>query len=223
MGINRQLSDASRQPTAVIRRSISRCQNCQFPTRKFFQKIGHTSGEIMNRKTLALALICALAPLVASPKARCQTSGFGKPAVRPAAQGVVAPSDIEIDLLRKDLRSQKKQIIAANMKLTDKEAEKFWPLYDQYTAETIKINDKRYGLIQNYAQNYNQITDQQAEDYVRGLVAVDQASSQLRLTYWPKFRSAISAKNTALFFQLDRRITNLIDAQLASQIPVIEP
>jgi hypothetical protein len=177
----------------------------------------------MNCKTLTLALICAFAPLVASPKARCQTSGSGKPAARPAAQEVVAPSGMEIDLLRKDLRSQKKQIIAANIKLTDKEAEKFWPLYDQYTAETIKINDKRYGLIQNYAQGYNQITDQQAEDYVRGLVAVDQASSQLRLTYWPKFRSVISAKNTALFFQLDRRITNLIDVQLASQIPVIEP
>lgn len=177
----------------------------------------------MSRNTHPLALICTLGLLVSFPKALCQTPGPANPPTRPSTQEVVAPSDMEIDLLRRDLRSQKKQIIAANVKLTDKEAEKFWPLYDQYTVETIKINDKRYALIQNYAQDYNKMTDQQAEEYVRGLVAVDQAFSQLRLTYWPKFRSVVSARTTALFFQLDRRITNLIDVQLASQIPVIAP
>ena len=35
-----------------------------------------------------------------------------------------APSDEDIQLLRKDLRSQKKQIVAANMNLTDVEAER---------------------------------------------------------------------------------------------------
>ena len=39
--------------------------------------------------------------------------------------------DQDVDLLRKDVRSQKKQIIAANLQLTDAEAEKFWPIYDQ--------------------------------------------------------------------------------------------
>src|ERR1700749_576509 len=58
----------------------------------------------------------------------------------------------QIDLLRKDVRSQKKQIIAANLKLTDKEAEKFWPIYDRYTADLVKINDKKYALIKQYAE-----------------------------------------------------------------------
>ena len=34
-------------------------------------------------------------------------------------------TDQQIDLMRKDIQSQKRQVIAANMKLTDKEAEKF--------------------------------------------------------------------------------------------------
>ena len=37
------------------------------------------------------------------------------------------PSDQDLQLLRKGLRSQEKQIVAANMTLTDAEAEKFWP------------------------------------------------------------------------------------------------
>jgi len=151
----------------------------------------------MNWKNVSLlALISVLVLLGPFGKVCGQTSEAASPAAQPAAQEMVVPSDMEIDLLRKDLRSQKKQIIAAHLKLTDKEAEKFWPLYDQYTVETIKINNTKYGLIQKYAQNYSQMTEQQAEQYVRGLLGVDTATSQLRLTYWPKFRNVISAKNT---------------------------
>jgi hypothetical protein len=41
-------------------------------------------------------------------------------------------SDQDLTLLRKDLRSKRKQLIAANLKLTDADAAKFWPVYDQY-------------------------------------------------------------------------------------------
>jgi hypothetical protein len=47
--------------------------------------------------------------------------------------------------------------------------------------------------------------------------------AQLRLKYVPIFNQVVSGKKTALFFQLDRRLVMLIDLQLASQIPMIEP
>lgn len=66
-----------------------------------------------------------------------------------AQQGPATPSasDHDIQLLRKDLRSAQKQIIAANMPLTDAEAQKFWPLYEQYNAEKVKINDDKLLVI----------------------------------------------------------------------------
>src|ERR1700677_1430528 len=45
------------------------------------------------------------------------------------------PTDENIKLFRKDLRSLRKQIIAANMDLSDKEAEEFWPVFERYTQE----------------------------------------------------------------------------------------
>jgi glutamyl-tRNA reductase len=48
-------------------------------------------------------------------------------------------TDDDIQMMRKDIRSQRKQIIAANMKLTDSEAEKFWPVYEQYVTELVSI------------------------------------------------------------------------------------
>ena len=58
-----------------------------------------------------------------------------------------ATSDADIQMLRRDLRSQKKQIVAANMDLTDAQAEKFWPVYEQYTSDLVKINDTKAALI----------------------------------------------------------------------------
>ena len=43
--------------------------------------------------------------------------------------------DQDVELMRRDLRSEKKQILAANLPLTDVEATKFWVVYDQYAAE----------------------------------------------------------------------------------------
>jgi hypothetical protein len=126
-------------------------------------------------------------------------------------------------LLRKDIRSQKKQLIAANLDLTDKEAQQFWPLYDQYTAELVKINDKKYGAIKDFAQNYDTLTDDQAESLTRQSLEVDESVAQLRIRYIPIFRKVLSGKKTALFFQLDRRLVMLIDLQLSSEIPLVEP
>ncbi len=43
------------------------------------------------------------------------------------------------------------------------------------------------------------------------------------MKYIPTFRKVLSPKNTALFYQLDRRVQLIIDLQLASSLPLIEP
>jgi hypothetical protein len=141
----------------------------------------------------------------------------------PANSSAQNTTDQDIDLLRKDIRSQKKQIIAANLQLTDAEAVKFWPIYDQYTAELVKVNDAKYGAIKEYAASYDTLTDEHAVALARNLLTVDQQVALLRLRYVPIVNAVISGKKTALFFQIDRRLTMLIDLQLASAIPMIQP
>ena len=76
-------------------------------------------------------------------------------------------SNQDLDLLRKDLRSKRKQLVAANLKLTDAEATKFWPRYDQYTTELIAINDQKFGLIQDYADNWGNMANEQSLSFIR--------------------------------------------------------
>lgn len=129
----------------------------------------------------------------------------------------------DIQMLREDIRAQRKQITAANMTLTPDEATKFWPIYDQYIQETIKVNDDRWAMIKDYAANYNSMTDQQAQDYIKLSVAIDQQFTTLRSKYVQLFQKVVSPKKTAQWYQIDRRLDMMINLQLAALIPVIDP
>jgi hypothetical protein len=131
-------------------------------------------------------------------------------------------TDQDIQLLRQDLRSGKKQLVAANLTLTEAEATKFWPVYDQFSAELTKIGDQKYALIKEYAQNFGSLTDAQAQSLLNRSLALDEAIAQLRIKYVPIINKVLPGTKTATFFQIERRISTLIDLQLASQIPLVQ-
>jgi hypothetical protein len=164
---------------------------------------------------LSTLLVAATLALPASSPSRAQSQTNSS-----AQQGSI---DQDVDLLRKDVRSQKKQIIAANLKLTDTEAEKFWPIYDQYTADLVKINDAKYAAIKEYVENYDTLTDDRATALTKQIIGVDESVAQLRQRYVPIVNKVLPGRKTALFFQLDRRLVMLIDIQLATQIPMLQP
>ena len=132
-------------------------------------------------------------------------------------------NDANIQLMRQDIRSERKKVVAANMPLTETEATRFWPLYDRYIGETIKVNDGRYAVIKEYAQNYQTMTDEQADNFIKRWLSFDQDNTQLRLKYVPEFEKVISHKKTAMFFQIDRRLGMMIELQLAAQVPLLNP
>ena len=132
-------------------------------------------------------------------------------------------NDANIELMRQDIRSERKKVVAANMPLTEAEATKFWPVYDRYIGETIKVNDVRFALIKEYAKNYQSATEEQADSFIKRWLALDQDNTQLRLKYIPEFEKVISHKKTAMFFQIDRRISMMIELQLASSVPLVKP
>src|SRR5215831_20625830 len=128
--------------------------------------------------------------------------------------------DQDIQLLKSNIRSQKKQIVAANMDLTDADAEKFWPVYNRYAADLAKIYDTKIALFQEYLENYDSMSGEQAESYLRRRAAVEQDAMQLRLQYLPEFRKVLTGREAALFYQIEWRLDLMINLQLA-QAPMI--
>lgn len=85
-----------------------------------------------------------------------------------------------------------------------------------------RIYDTKLALIQEYSQNSDTMTGDQAESYLRKRSVVEDSIMQLRVKYIPIFRKVLSGRETALFFQIDWRLGLMIDLQLA-QVPLIEP
>ena len=118
-----------------------------------------------NKFTCALALSICIAGVATGPainKAFAQTATNSQSGI-----------DQNIQLLRQDIRSKKKQLVAANLNLTDTEATKFWPVYEQYTDDLAKINDERVAVIKEYADNWGKMSDDQALSLTNRALAVE--------------------------------------------------
>jgi hypothetical protein len=133
---------------------------------------------------------------------------------------VLVASDQDLQMLRQDLRRQKQKIIAENLPMNEQQATKFWAIYGRYTDELKQINDEKYRLVKEYGEQYNTMTNDQALIYIRRWLEVDAQVHDLRLKYVPEVSQVLPGKKTATFFQLDRRISIMIDLQLASQMPL---
>jgi hypothetical protein len=166
------------------------------------------------KKLMALVLIGASWMLVGSTTSAQNSS--------PQESATHAIKNQDLNLLRRDLRSKRKQLIAANLKLTEAEGNKFWPVYDQYVTELIAINDKKFGLIQEYADNYGKLTNEQSLLFIRNWLDMDIATAQLRQKYVPMVAKVLDGTKAATFFQLDRRIAMMMELQVSSQMPLVQ-
>lgn len=150
-----------------------------------------------------------------------QASSGAQSTPAPAPDGQ-AMRDQDIALLRKDIRGKRKQLIAANLTLTGDQATRFWPVYEQYINDLVKINNEKYAVIKEYADEWGKMTEVQAESLIKRSLAVDEQVAQLRIRYVPIFEKVVPATVTASFFQIDRRVQSMIDLQLASQLPLVQ-
>ena len=89
-------------------------------------------------------------------------------------------------------------------------------------AELIKINDKKFAVIQDYADNWGKLTNEQSLLFIRQWLDSDIDTAQLRQKYVPIVSKVLNGKKSATFFQLDRRIAMMIELQVSSQMPLVQ-
>jgi hypothetical protein len=133
-----------------------------------------------------------------------------------------AGTDTDIALLRSDVQAQKTDVIAHTMQFNDADAKAFWPLYRDYANKQQVLGDQRVSAIKDYAAQYDTLTDSQADGLMARMLKFDKSRSDLRAEYYPKFKTAIGAKQAAKFIQVDNRLSLLVDLQLANAIPIIQ-
>jgi hypothetical protein len=176
-------------------------------------------SDIVSKLILALAV---LAGIHVSSDSNALAQNRPAPSTGVAVRTADNLVDQQLALMYRQIDSVKRQVIAANLTLTDTEATKFWPVYEQYSADLKKITDTKNALVREYADAYGSLTDEQADSLIRRWLDSDIAAFELRRKYLPIFRQVLNGKITATFFQVEHRINAMIDLQLTSQLPLMQ-
>jgi hypothetical protein len=131
------------------------------------------------------------------------------------------PAD-NMDLVKEKIRSDKKLFIATNMQLTESEAKDFWPVYDAYQAQLAKLGDREIKLIDEFAANFETMSDDVAKNLLDDSLSIDSDHLKLRQSYLSKFRGVLPDKKVARYYQLESKIDAVLEYELARRIPLVQ-
>jgi hypothetical protein len=130
--------------------------------------------------------------------------------------------DSFVELLRSDVKTEKKAIITKVMEFNEAEASAFWPEYRNYEFDLDKLGDARLVLIKDYAQNFEKMTDEKATELIDKAFDFRENRLKLQEKYFKKFSKILSAVKAAKWAQLENQITLLIDLQITAELPLVE-
>jgi len=126
-----------------------------------------------------------------------------------------------MDLVRDKIRTDKKLLVGTNMALTETEAKAFWPVYDAYQADLVKLNQRTIKLVKDYAASYTAMTDAVAGTLLDEAIAIERDRVALLTSYRPKFAAVLPATKVARYYQIENKIRAVINYELADAIPIM--
>jgi Spy/CpxP family protein refolding chaperone len=132
-------------------------------------------------------------------------------------------SDLEpaIKMMREEAGQDRRDIVKANMLLTETEAAKFWPLYDAYRDARNKVGDRKVKLITDFAANKDSMTQDEAARLTKEFFAIEKKKIQVKETYVAKMSKVLSSRTVARFFQIDQKLDAIVDAGIAANVPLM--
>ncbi|MET0656896.1 MAG: hypothetical protein ABW110_01915 [Steroidobacteraceae bacterium] len=159
----------------------------------------------MVKRIVTLMAIAIAAPALADES----------PAAQPTQEQVVQQ-------FRTDLQAKRADVMAKGLTLTAEQASKFWPLFETFQKEQSAIVDGQIKATQKYAEHFGKLSDAEALEYVNALLDRDAKMHDLRVKWLTKFQTVLSPKMAARAVQLDRRLGQVTQVKLSSEIPLVQ-
>jgi len=158
------------------------------------------------RVLLVSALILALS--VASARAATAADGDSEKA--------------NVDVLLSAIRANRKALVAVNLKMTDEEAAKFWPVYDSYQKEMNALGARLVALLGDYGKNFKDMSDDKAMKILDEYLNIEAERVKVRRSYVEQFAKALPGRKVGRFYQIENKMDAVIRYEMAKTIPVVE-
>jgi hypothetical protein len=127
-----------------------------------------------------------------------------------------------IELLRSDIKFQKKFIVSETMNFSEEDASVFWPIYKEYEIELDKLGDKRLANIKDFAENYQNMTDLKADELIEQAFNYQEERLNFKKNVYNQIKEKLNPSTAAKFIQLEHHIQLILDLKINAELPLIK-
>jgi len=132
----------------------------------------------------------------------------------------MAAEDDDRELAREAIQANKKLVVAANMNLNTNEKEGFWAVYEDYQKDLGKILERTVALIEDYAVNFENLSDKKAKELLNSHLKIEADTVKLKKSYLRKFQKVLPAQKVVRYYQIENKIEAIVDYDLVDKIPL---
>jgi hypothetical protein len=126
----------------------------------------------------------------------------------------------EIELVQSVFGMEKKAIINEFVKVDAAQKDAFWQLYDEYETKRKEVGKERIALLNEYAENYEKMTNETAAAWTKKVIAMGGKNDKLIVTYHKKISKAIKPVVALQFFQVEEYILSGIRVSILEELPL---
>ena len=128
--------------------------------------------------------------------------------------------DEQIALARQSAHTDRQVLIMGNMHLTADESAEFWPAWKQYRAAMAANTDRTLSLIANFAQHYEEMTDQKANELLTDSFSIKMQDLVIKQQFAKNISKFMPAKKVMRIIQIENKLDAAIQMKIASEIPL---
>jgi hypothetical protein len=116
------------------------------------------------------------------------------------------------------IQAQKVAFLTERMNLTAKEAQVFWPIYNEFQDKKDKITAQRRSTREYYKQNAATLSDKEASDILSKFVSIEQQDINLFVEYNDKFKQVLSAKKVMQLYIAENQFKAWLISKLRNPV-----
>jgi hypothetical protein len=132
-----------------------------------------------------------------------------------------ATSASEEELVKSYFKLSKKALFEANMNLSDAQAIAFWPLYNKFETEAGKLQDDRIAFLKDYAENFENITDEQADEFIKRVFQYRKKMLALKMKYYKQVKKATNALVATRFLEIEQYVQTAVRYEIMEALPFV--
>lgn len=102
------------------------------------------------------------------------------------------------------IKAEKVSFITERVDLTVKEAQDFWPVYNEFNAKIDVLFKEEHKLTKELKKNISTLSDKDVETKLARLMVIRNDKNELENLYHEKYLKVLPVKKVALLYQADR-------------------